>query len=61
LLRFCEVVANLDVMDAVQPFIEVIQTAVPHLTVHSAAINEEGQYNHVLVVNENVIFRFVWH
>jgi aminoglycoside 2''-phosphotransferase len=45
-------------MDPSQPFIRAIQAAYPELVVETAVFNEEGQYNQVLLVNNNTIFRF---
>ncbi|MCP4418329.1 MAG: aminoglycoside phosphotransferase family protein [Chloroflexi bacterium] len=45
-------------METIQHFIEAIQTAYPDLVVDSAIINEDGQYNRVLLVNDTLIFRF---
>ena len=40
------------------PFIKIIQQAYPQLIVERARLNQEGQYNDVLFVNEEWIFRF---
>ena len=45
-------------MDATQPFTDAIQSTYPDFVVETAVFNQEGQYNHVLLVNENTIFRF---
>ena len=45
-------------MQANQPFIDAIQAAYPEFVVETAVFNEEGQYNHVLLVNDTTIFRF---
>ena len=45
-------------MDATQPFVDAIQAAYPDFAVETAVFNQEGQYNHVLVVNASTIFRF---
>ena len=45
-------------MDAIQPFINAIQTAYPSFVIKNATFNKEGQYNDVLVVNDAYIFRF---
>jgi aminoglycoside 2''-phosphotransferase len=45
-------------MDATQPFIDAIQAAYPDFVVETAVFNQEGQYNHVLLVNDALIFRF---
>jgi aminoglycoside 2''-phosphotransferase len=45
-------------MNQVQAYVQCIQRAYPDLAIGSAYLNQEGQYNHVLVVNEDLVFRF---
>ncbi|WP_420642590.1 phosphotransferase family protein [Candidatus Leptofilum sp.] len=45
-------------MDDTGPFIRAIQTVYPELAVETAVFNQEGQYNTVLIVNDDLIFRF---
>ncbi|MAT99996.1 MAG: aminoglycoside 6'-acetyltransferase [Anaerolineaceae bacterium] len=45
-------------MDGTQPFIDAIQAAYPDFVVETAVFNQEGQYNHVLLVNDAIVFRF---
>ncbi len=45
-------------MDATQSFIDAIQAAYPDFVVETAVFNHEGQYNHVLLVNDAIVFRF---
>lgn len=45
-------------MDATKSFIDAIQVAYPDFVAETAVFNQEGQYNHVLLVNEDTIFRF---
>lgn len=45
-------------MSEVEPYLHSIQRAYPDLPIVSARVNEEGQNNVVLVVNEEYIFRF---
>jgi aminoglycoside 2''-phosphotransferase len=39
-------------------YIETIRSKYPAIRIRSAEINQDGQYNDVLVVNEELIFRF---
>src|SRR4051794_13124282 len=39
-------------------FVSVINRLYPKLTVERARLNQEGQYNYVLIVNDELIFRF---
>ena len=41
-----------------EPFIQAIQTAYPGFVVETAVFIEDGQYNHVLLLNDDTIFRF---
>ena len=45
-------------MNEVRPFLEAIQAIYPELVVETAVFNHEGQYNTVLNVNDDLIFRF---
>jgi aminoglycoside 2''-phosphotransferase len=45
-------------MNNVRPFIQAIQAVYPDLVVTTAVINQEGQYNTVLIVNDALVFRF---
>lgn len=45
-------------MEKVQPYVEQIRNIFPKLSIVSAEINQDGQYNDVLVVNDALIFRF---
>lgn len=45
-------------MDDVRPFIQAICAVDPELVVETAVFNTEGQYNTVLLVNNDLIFRF---
>lgn len=45
-------------METVQPFIQAIQMAYPDFAIKRAVLNEEGQYNVVLVIDEQFVFRF---
>lgn len=45
-------------MDPTRTYTECIRRYYPDLIIESARLNQEGQYNHVLVVNEDLIFRF---
>lgn len=40
------------------PYIQQIQKAYPDLIIDTISINDEGQYNHVLIVNDSLVFRF---
>jgi aminoglycoside 2''-phosphotransferase len=39
-------------------FLNAIHHCYPHLAIESARLNQEGQYNDVLIVNEEWVFRF---
>ena len=45
-------------MDKTQHYIRQIHFTYPELAIDSACINRDGQYNDVLVVNDELIFRF---
>ncbi|GJM41766.1 MAG: 6'-aminoglycoside N-acetyltransferase [Ardenticatenaceae bacterium] len=45
-------------MDDVRPFLHAIHAKYPELAVKTAVFNQEGQYNTVLVINDDLIFRF---
>lgn len=45
-------------MNDLQPFLDVIQQKCPKLVVETAVFNREGQYNTVLLLNDDLIFRF---
>lgn len=45
-------------MEKIQDYVEQIRTFFPELDIKSAEVNEEGQYNDVLVINDSLIFRF---
>ena len=45
-------------MEKIQGYAEKIRMFFPELNIKSAEINEDGQYNDVLVINESLIFRF---
>ena len=45
-------------MGKIQHHVEKIRKLYPELGIFSAEINQDGQYNDVLVVNEALIFRF---
>ncbi|MEZ4593676.1 MAG: phosphotransferase [Chloroflexota bacterium] len=45
-------------MDDVRPFVQAIHAVYPELVVETAVFNTEGQYNTVLLVNDDLIFRF---
>lgn len=45
-------------MSHIDRHIAQIQKFCPTITVHSAYLNEDGQYNYVLVINDEWIFRF---
>ena len=45
-------------MDDARPYLQAIQAIYPDLAVQTAVFNEEGQYNTVLILNDELIFRF---
>ena len=45
-------------MENLQPFLDLIQHAYPELKIESAEYDRSGQYNHVLLINRELIFRF---
>jgi len=45
-------------MENTQDYVEQIRMFFPELNVKLAEINQDGQYNDVLVINESLIFRF---
>jgi aminoglycoside 2''-phosphotransferase len=45
-------------MDPTQSYVDCIQRIYPDLAIDAVHLNQEGQYNHVLVVNDALIFRF---
>ncbi len=45
-------------MKNAQDYVEQIRMFFPELTIRSAEINQDGQYNNVLEINESLIFRF---
>lgn len=45
-------------MEKIQGYVEQIRKSFPELGIKSAEINQDGQYNDVLVINESLIFRF---
>lgn len=45
-------------MDDTRPYLQAIQAIYPDLAVQTAVFNDEGQYNTVLILNDNLVFRF---
>jgi len=45
-------------MEKIQDYVKQIRMFFPELSIHSAEINQDGQYNDVLVINKALIFRF---
>jgi aminoglycoside 2''-phosphotransferase len=45
-------------MSLTQSYAHQIQEAYPELRINTIRLNEDGQYNHVLIVNEALVFRF---
>ncbi|MEZ4590796.1 MAG: phosphotransferase [Chloroflexota bacterium] len=45
-------------MDDVRPFVQAIHAVYPELVVETAVFNQEGQYNTVLIINDELVFRF---
>jgi aminoglycoside 2''-phosphotransferase len=40
------------------PFVHQIETHYPELGIETAVLNQDGQYNNVLIVNDALVFRF---
>ena len=53
-----EIIIHADDAGETQIYRQCIQRVYPDLQIESAHLNQQGQYNHVLVVNEGLIFRF---
>jgi aminoglycoside 2''-phosphotransferase len=45
-------------MTTTQPYLDTIKTHYPDLQIDSARLNHDGQYNHVLILNDSLVFRF---
>ena len=45
-------------MTPTQTYARQIQKIYPELTIDTISLNEDGQYNHVLIVNDALVFRF---
>jgi len=45
-------------MDRLKQYIQIIQARYPEIKVISARFNQDGQYNDVVILNENLVFRF---
>lgn len=41
-----------------EPYLETIRQAYPDLAIETAYLNEDGQYNQVVIVNDAIVFRF---
>lgn len=45
-------------MNQAEPYLRSIQSAYPDLAIHSTRLNQEGQNNAILIINDALIFRF---